>query len=101
MTAQIIQFPVARSRVAALSAVARAIYRDICWRTAGRNVLVAHSINDGVVASGGSRRQVVQARQELRARGFLTLMEPGNGGGPAIWAITEFEYSASTPDGAA
>ena len=100
MTAEILQFPIQRTRPPGLSATALAIYRDLYWRTAGRNVVVAHSVNDGIRASGAPRHKVVQARRELQARGLVTMLAPGNGNGPAIWGLCCFE-SASDPDGAA
>lgn len=100
MTAVILPFPLERARPPGLSSVALAIYRDMCRRTAGRNVLVAHSVNDGIRASGALRHRVVQARRDLQALGLVTLMEPGNGDGPAIWSVNRVQ-AAFDPDGAA
>jgi hypothetical protein len=101
MTAVILEFPAARARPAGISPVALAIYRDLCWRSAGRDMLIAHSVNDGVRASGALRHRVVQARRELQALGLVTLIEPGNGHGPAIWSLSHRHHAALDPDGAA
>lgn len=99
MTAQIIQFPVARARAAALSPVARAVYRDMQIRAVGG--FVHHSVNDGIRCSGALRHRVVQARRDLQSLGLVELLEPGNGNGPAVWRLTRIDRAADLPDGAA
>ncbi len=100
MTAIILHFPIERSRPPGLSSVALAIYRDLCRRTAGRNVYVAHSVNDGIRASGALRHCVVQARRELQDLGLITMVESGNGNGRAIWILGGSRRMVD-PDGAA
>lgn len=93
MTATILQFP--KSFVPAnLSHTARAILLDLRSLYDGtNNGRLPHSLRDGERCSGSNRATVVAARRELKDRGLVVEVAPGESGRATLWLLKEYAAS--------